>query len=372
MLTAYLVHSDVSPISDIRFDTFRPNTTATETAAAATATSKQAARAAAAAHAKSSSYDFPDTNPNSNANVNARVNPNPKVLPPGGGDSNILNAIHHITLYAQKSNLHSIPTDCPTREKRGWMGDAQVSSTGALLTLDMAAFYTKFIRDIFDEQELQPDGQKCFAGIVPREFPGTGVGCGAPPWAIAGIVLPYNMWRYGGDERVINRHYDGMKEYLPYLDSVADNTTGLVLKDGLADWCPPSTNKFNVPHQAAAYSQLLGWQMLAAMADAVGRSRDAAAIQAKYARLARSYTAVFWNETTAAFHDDVQTANAMPLALSMGPDAAGERAGVGDDGAILTPTQAARVVDSIAADVAARDGHLSTGIIVVAGSCPMH
>ena len=72
------------------------------------------------------------------------------------------------------------------------MGDAQVSSAGALLTLDMSAFYTKFIRDIYDEQDLQPANQQCLPGIVPREFPGIH-GCGAPPWAIAGVVLPYNM-----------------------------------------------------------------------------------------------------------------------------------------------------------------------------------
>jgi len=49
--------------------------------------------------------------------------------------------------YSQLANLWSIPTDCPQRERRGWMGDAQVSSHEAMYNFDMEAFYEKFFQD---------------------------------------------------------------------------------------------------------------------------------------------------------------------------------------------------------------------------------
>jgi alpha-L-rhamnosidase len=52
----------------------------------------------------------------------------------------VLNGIHHLTRYSQMSNLMSVPTDCPQRERRGWMGDAQVTSQEAMLSFDMQTF----------------------------------------------------------------------------------------------------------------------------------------------------------------------------------------------------------------------------------------
>jgi len=69
--------------------------------------------------------------------------------------SNLLNEIQRGVVETQESNLHSIPTDCPQREKRGWMGDAQWTSLEATYNFDMAAFYTNFLRSIRDIQKLQ-------------------------------------------------------------------------------------------------------------------------------------------------------------------------------------------------------------------------
>ncbi|MEW5901441.1 MAG: family 78 glycoside hydrolase catalytic domain, partial [Acidobacteriota bacterium] len=61
----------------------------------------------------------------------------------------ILNSLQRIIVWGQKSNLHSIPTDCCQRDERmGWMGDAQGTAEEAIYNFDMAAFYTNFLRDI--------------------------------------------------------------------------------------------------------------------------------------------------------------------------------------------------------------------------------
>nr|MQY79590.1 Bacterial alpha-L-rhamnosidase [Bacteroidota bacterium] len=69
-----------------------------------------------------------------------------------------LNQIWKNTLWSQRGNMHSTPTDCPQRDERmGWMGDAQVFSQTAIFNMNMAAFFSKWIQDIRDAQ--QQDGR---------------------------------------------------------------------------------------------------------------------------------------------------------------------------------------------------------------------
>jgi alpha-L-rhamnosidase len=279
-------------------------------------------------------------------------------------ERNIINDIKHITLYAQKSNFHSIPTDCPTRERRGWMGDAWVSSDGGMLTLDTAALHTKWIRDIFDEQARSvAAGQGgCAPNIAPAECPGgtdehgdCNAACGAPPWAIAAVVLPYNIWRYHGDTRLLAQYYPNMKMFMEWLQSTADKGTGLVFNDGLADWCPPA-NVDNDPKQVSSFSQVMGYQMLAEAAEALGKHDEAAAVRANLTKLRVEYTKTYYNSSSGQYEDsaphggfstaNVQTSNSMALYLG-----------------IPTAAEQAKVVGALVQDVERRGHHLSTGIV---------
>ena len=66
--------------------------------------------------------------------------------------SGVLNAIQHATQYASWSNLMDVPTDCPQRERRGWLGDAQLSFETVIHNIDGGAFYSKWLRDFADTQ----------------------------------------------------------------------------------------------------------------------------------------------------------------------------------------------------------------------------
>eukprot|EP01050_Picozoa_sp_SAG11_P006651 SAG11_NODE_524_length_8751_cov_4.292765_5_plen_137_part_00 len=119
-----------------------------------------------------------------------------------------------------------------------------------MLTLDTGALHTKWIRDIYDEQarSIAAGQGGCVPNIAPAECPGgtdahggdCPASCGAPPWAIAAIVLPYKIWRYHGDVQILERYYSRMQLFMEWLQSTADNSTGLVTHGGLADWCPPA------------------------------------------------------------------------------------------------------------------------------------
>ena len=92
MLTAYLVHTDVAPASAIRFDDFPSSSTASSQE-----------RTTSVGHNEFEVYEV----------YRADVHPG-NLLPPNGGSKSILNSIHHMALYAQKSNLHSVPTGART------------------------------------------------------------------------------------------------------------------------------------------------------------------------------------------------------------------------------------------------------------------
>ena len=145
----------------------------------------------------------------------------------------VLNRLQEITCRATRTNFHHMPTDCPHREKNGWTGDAQLSAEQLLMNFDGAAAYDRWLDDVIRAQ--RPSGQ--LPGIVPSTGWGFNWGSG-PAWDSVCAVLPYTMYLYRGDTRVIQKMYPTVKRYLDFCASMAvDN----ICAWGLGDWCPPKT-----------------------------------------------------------------------------------------------------------------------------------
>jgi alpha-L-rhamnosidase len=130
-----------------------------------------------------------------------------------------LNQLASNIVWTQRGNLHSIPTDCPQRDERaGWMGDAQVFSQTAIYNMDMAAFFTKWIRDIRDSQT--PDGR--FPDFAPQ--PGNWMSFyNSPGWGDAGVVVPWRLYENYGDTTVLGVQFEAMKKYIDLIH--AENPT---------------------------------------------------------------------------------------------------------------------------------------------------
>lgn len=120
-------------------------------------------------------------------------------------------------LWTQLGNMHSIPEDCPQRDERcGWMGDAQVFSQTAIYNMDMAAFYTKWFRDIRDMQTEE--------GRFPNYAPQVGMAFyDAPGWADAGVIIPWKAYLNYGDKGILESQYDAMKKFIDYVYSKNSN-----------------------------------------------------------------------------------------------------------------------------------------------------
>jgi alpha-L-rhamnosidase len=115
-----------------------------------------------------------------------------------------------MTRFASLSNLMDVPTDCPQRERRGWLGDAQLSCQTTISNFDMGAFYTKWMRDIRDSQEFYKTGE--IPDCVP--FYGHGGLPADPAWSAAYPLITSWVADYYDDDRIITAQYDGIKAYM--------------------------------------------------------------------------------------------------------------------------------------------------------------
>lgn len=127
----------------------------------------------------------------------------------------LLNKFVENTLWSEKNNSADLPTDCPTRERHGWTGDAQLFFSTAAYMTNYAPFARKFVRDITDWQT--EDG--CFPQIAPEGGTDSYMRTmnGSVGWADAGVLIPYRFWKIYGDENIIRDNYNAMRKYAKFM-----------------------------------------------------------------------------------------------------------------------------------------------------------
>lgn len=255
-----------------------------------------------------------------------------------------VNVLQDNIVRGQRGNFLSIPTDCPQRDERlGWLGDAQVFIGTAVGNMQLAAFFTKWMRDVVDAQD--PAG--AFPDVAPRVVD---LATGAPAWADAGVIVPWTLWRTYGDTRVIDEHWSAMERWLAWLEN--GNPDFLWRHDrgnDFGDW---------LSIEADTPKELIGtaywaWdaRLMAEMATATDR-HDAAS---RYRHLHEQVVSAFRNAyllPDGSLHGGTQTTYC--LALHFG---------------LLNDQQAARAVELLVADIEAKGNHLSTGFVGVSYLC---
>ena len=136
-----------------------------------------------------------------------------------------LNRLVENTRWSQRSNMLSIPTDCPQREKGGWTNDAQVYAATAMLNADMTTFYTRWLRNMACEQHR--DGRIPITVPYTRYYAlsellnllqagQTGM-VGASGFGDAALIVPYAMYRITGNTLILREHYRCMKGWCDYI-----------------------------------------------------------------------------------------------------------------------------------------------------------
>jgi alpha-L-rhamnosidase len=248
----------------------------------------------------------------------------------------MFNRIYKAGLWSYLSNLQGIPTDCPHREKNGWTGDAHLAAEQAMLNFDPAAVYTKWVQDLGDEQ--RPTGE--LPGIVPTSGWGYIWGNG-PAWDSAFLLIPWYMYRYYGDVGILERHYEGMRRYVDYLTSKAQDG---IVSIGLGDWIPVETETpVAVTSTGYYYIDAL---IVAQAAQLIGKKDDAKKYSDLAAQIKRDFNAKFYDEKTGLYANGSQTA--LACALYQG---------------LFTPENRILVLKNLIAAIEKRNNHIDTGIL---------
>lgn len=142
----------------------------------------------------------------------------------------LFNRIWFIIDKAMRSNMHAVFTDCPHREKLGWLEETHLNGPGLLFNYDLRGVLPKVMRDIADTQ--RPDG--LIPDIAPEYVVFREGFVDSPEWGSAGAILPWMYYEWYGDDSLIREYYPVMRRYADYLAGRADN---YILSYGLGDWC---------------------------------------------------------------------------------------------------------------------------------------
>lgn len=253
----------------------------------------------------------------------------------------LVNRLQQNIVWSQKGNFLEIPTDCPQRDERlGWTGDAQVFIRTAAFNMDVAGFFTKWLRDMADAQG--PDGR--IPSVVP-DCPSI-YGEGGPAWADAAIICPWTIWQCYGDRRILEDCWPMMTRFMDFLQA---NCRNFIRADehwkwkGYGDWLSIDAH---TPHDligTAFYAYCA--KLMSSMAKALRKYDQAEKYQRLFEDVRRAWQKRFI-QPDGSIVGKTQTAYVLALHFDLVP-------------AELRP----RVMQDLVSDIESRGMHLSTGFV---------
>ena len=150
----------------------------------------------------------------------------------------LVNKLISNTLWGQRSNYLSVPTDCPQRNERlGWTADTQVFTETGTFFANTDRFFHKWMRDMRDTQS--PTG--AFPGVAPLAQYGAGDGKGNGDmmrlgWADAGIIVPWTVWKQFGDRSIIDENWESMNRFMNHIYETKYEHTAMTSENGNYQW----------------------------------------------------------------------------------------------------------------------------------------
>ena len=200
----------------------------------------------------------------------------------------ILNTLHRNAVWSYRTNFTGFPTDCPSREKQGWTGDALLAAELGLYNFSAADAYADWMITLEDTQ--RPNGQ--LAAKAPISSGGYNWAFG-PAWDSAFIMIPAAVYAFTGRTDLIERHYTAMQKY---LDFCVDMSPGLIASFGLGDWCSGDTPERLVdPALTSTAFFYADARLMARFAGLLGKSEDAAYYETLSTQIYQAFQQKFAN-----------------------------------------------------------------------------
>ncbi|HSY18298.1 MAG TPA: family 78 glycoside hydrolase catalytic domain [Candidatus Acidoferrales bacterium] len=247
----------------------------------------------------------------------------------------LINQIYSNMLWSVRDNYFEVPTDCPQRSERaGWCDGIEIMGTG-MFNQQAESFFSKWSQDIVDTKARATHSD--FGDQAPL-VGDDGLAAG---WQDSVVFVPYYLYQTYGDLRPAQRFYTNMADHLNYY---AAHSSGFVGPDtGYGDWVAVDGSTPKTLISTAFYARCAS--MMAEMAQALGRTSDAAAYRQLYTNICSAFQTNF-----VAADGTVGQDSQGGYALAFGLD-------------LLTPAQRVLAKNKFVAAINAQSGHPSTGMV---------
>ncbi len=227
----------------------------------------------------------------------------------------LLNRIHTLIDRAILSNSVSVLTDCPTREKLGWLEQTHLAGASIMYNYNVASLYAKMAADMRDAQTadgLVPDIAPEYT-TFPDDFRDS------PEWGAAVILSPWEVYQFYGDLDLLRDEYPAMQRYAEYLRGKAQ---GHLLLYGLGDWYdigPKNPGRSQLTSVGVTASAIYYQELMALVdvADVLKRFDEGKNYLSEALRVKDAFNARFFHADTNQYDTGSQTANAMPLVVGL-------------------------------------------------------
>ena len=234
----------------------------------------------------------------------------------------LINDTHKLIDRAIRSNWQAVWTDCPAREKLGWLEQDWLNGEALVYNYDAQSMIEQTMQNIVDAQhedgsmpEIAPEYTQ-FTGSWARPFQES------PEWGGAIIALPMLYWQHYGDISLAREHYEPMKRYINYL---ASQDSVYILKMGLGDWYDygPGRAGFsqNTPMPLVATAHYYQWMCyMYVLAKQLGKRDEAYAFNQRAENIRQAFNREFYDAKRKTYGTGSQCSLALPLYLKLVPE----------------------------------------------------
>jgi len=238
--------------------------------------------------------------------------------------SDLYNRTHQLIDAAIRANMSWVMTDCPHREKLGWLECAYLLQPSFTYRYEGREWFAKIARDLRDAQE--PSGRELTvapsypAGRFPGAFNWT------VEWGAAAVLVPWQHYVWFEDRQVLSANFDMMRRFTDFIGTEAKDG---VAPAGLGDWYdyghgkPPGPSRFTPTELSATATWGLCAQTVSRAAEALGRTEDAKRYRELHTRVAADFQRHFQDPATRKLRHNgsPQCANSMALCAGLVPPA---------------------------------------------------
>jgi alpha-L-rhamnosidase len=260
----------------------------------------------------------------------------------------LINDTYRLFDRAVRSNMQSVFTDCPHREKLGWLEQDWLNGEGLIYSYDLRNYLKQELQVIADAQHAN--------GAVPTTAPEFTLFKGkwldpfseSPEWGGSIIALPFLYLQHYGDDSLIKTYYPQMLRYVDYL---ATQDSALILKQGLGDWYDYGDYRAGFPHHTSiafvSTSHYYQWtKMMESAARLTGHEADENRLRMHADSIKAAINATFYHKDTHQYDSGSQTANAIALYMNL-----------------VDSADRAQVMNNLIADIHSHGDRLTTGDI---------